>query len=79
MTHRFIIACLATVAMPIGDIAAQQAYPERPVKIVVPAAAGGGTDTVARIMADQFSRTFGQQFFVENRGRRRRHHRNRPP
>ena len=68
---RLIIACalcLAAIALPIGHSTAQQAYPERAVKIVVPAAAGGGTDTVARIIADQFSRTFGQQFFVENRG-----------
>jgi len=47
---------------------AQTPYPERPGRIVVPAAAGGGTDTVARILADYFSRAFGQQFIVENRG-----------
>jgi len=44
-----------------------QAWPDRPVKIVVPYAAGGGTDVLARVMADRLSDTFGQRFFVENR------------
>ena len=59
------LACCLLCAVPV---AAQSAWPERLVQIIVPAAAGGGTDTVARIMADHFSRAFGQQFMVENRG-----------
>jgi tripartite-type tricarboxylate transporter receptor subunit TctC len=48
---------------------AQQArsYPGRPVRLVVGLAAGGGTDVVARVIADALSQQLGAQFFVENR------------
>ena len=46
--------------------AAVAAYPERAVTIVVPFAAGGTTDVIARIFADHMSRTLGQQLVVEN-------------
>jgi tripartite-type tricarboxylate transporter receptor subunit TctC len=42
-------------------------YPSRPVRIVVPSPPGGGTDIVARVLAQHFSVAFKQQFFVENR------------
>ena len=42
------------------------AYPERTITMVVPVAAGGTTDVVARIMADHMSRTLGQQIVIEN-------------
>lgn len=42
-------------------------WPERPVHLIVPYAAGGGTDTVARVLAQKLGTTFGQQFVVENR------------
>jgi tripartite-type tricarboxylate transporter receptor subunit TctC len=43
------------------------AWPEKSVRILVPYAAGGNTDGIARIAADYFSQAFGQQFVVENR------------
>lgn len=46
---------------------AQQGYPERPVKLVVPYAAGGPTDTFARALAESWSRQTGATFIVENR------------
>jgi tripartite-type tricarboxylate transporter receptor subunit TctC len=46
---------------------AQSDYPSRPVRIVVPSAPGGGTDTVARVLAQRLSQALGQQFFIENR------------
>jgi tripartite-type tricarboxylate transporter receptor subunit TctC len=46
--------------------AAHAAYPERPVTLIVPFAAGGPTDVVARIVGDHMSRTLGQQIVVEN-------------
>jgi tripartite-type tricarboxylate transporter receptor subunit TctC len=42
-------------------------WPDHPVRIIVPFAAGGGTDTVARVLALKLGETFGQRFFVENR------------
>lgn len=47
--------------------AAAQEWPQRPVRLVVPYAAGGGTDSVARILAQKLGDAFGQRFVVENR------------
>ena len=67
IVHRssLVLLCgaLATAAMPT---AAQQ-YPSRPVRIVVPVSAGGGVDTLARIVAEHYSMTLGQRFIVDNR------------
>ncbi len=48
--------------------ASAQAYPSRAITLVVPAAAGGPTDAVARLIAESMSRTLGQQIVVENAG-----------
>ena len=48
--------------------AAAQSWPERPVRIIVPYAAGGGTDAATRPWAEALSQAFGQQFVIENRG-----------
>ena len=47
--------------------AAAQQFPTRPVRVIVPLTPGGGVDTLARIVADHFSQTFGQRFIVDNR------------
>src|SRR5262245_5730600 len=46
--------------------AGAQAYPSRPVKVIVPVAAGGANDTTARLFAQKLSELLGQQFYVEN-------------
>jgi len=52
----------------LSSLAAQaQAWPDRPVKIIVPYAADGGTDVLARVLADRLGDAFGQRFIVENR------------
>src|SRR5205823_961443 len=50
-----------------GQALGQTDYPSRPVRIVVPSPPAGGTDIVARVLAQHFSKAFGQQFFVENK------------
>ena len=47
--------------------AAAQDYPAKPVRMVVPYAAGGLPDTMTRIIAQRLSETFAQQFVIENR------------
>jgi len=54
----------AALALPLGS--ARAAYPDRPITLIVPFAAGGPTDVVARIVAESMSRTLGQQIVVEN-------------
>jgi len=55
------------VAMPsVARRARAQSYPVRPVKVIVPVAAGGANDTTARLFAQKLSESLGQQFYVEN-------------
>ena len=63
------IALAATLAcLAAGNAQAQQGYPNKPVKILVPTAAGGLADTIARMYAAHLSKVLGQQFYIENRG-----------
>jgi tripartite-type tricarboxylate transporter receptor subunit TctC len=55
-------------ALIAGPAAAQNAYPTRPITLIVPAAAGGPTDTVSRLVAESMGRTLGQTVVVENIG-----------
>lgn len=63
-------ASLGVVALLLSIAAAAPAraeYPEKPVHIIVPVAAGGGIDVMARMLAQRLSERLGQQFVVENR------------
>ena len=62
---RSLVVLAAALALSATSASAQN-YPTRPVTIVVPFAAGGPTDIIARIVGEYFSRTLGQQFIVEN-------------
>ena len=67
MKQLFATLFAATMLVVAGDAVAQN-YPERPITIVVPFAAGGPTDTVTRLVADSMSKDLGQQIIVENVG-----------
>jgi tripartite-type tricarboxylate transporter receptor subunit TctC len=58
---------LAIVGMTCTGAALAQPYPAKPVKIIVPYAAAGGTDILSRIVADKLTQALGQSFIVENR------------
>jgi len=60
----WLAACAA--GLPLAGIARAQAYPAKPVRVIVPFAAGGPTDVFARLIALGLSRALGQQFYVEN-------------
>jgi tripartite-type tricarboxylate transporter receptor subunit TctC len=63
----WIVAVLMPLAFGLAAAHAQTAYPDRPVKIIVPIAPGGSYDLVGRILADALSKRTGQAFFVENK------------
>jgi tripartite-type tricarboxylate transporter receptor subunit TctC len=60
------LALLTLAASALATGGARAAYPERPITMIVPFAAGGPTDVVARIVAENMSRTLGQQIVIEN-------------
>jgi tripartite-type tricarboxylate transporter receptor subunit TctC len=69
LARRAFLRLAAGVAafQAISRLAWAQAYPSRPVHLIVGLAAGGATDVAARVMAEWLSRKFGQEFIVENR------------
>jgi tripartite-type tricarboxylate transporter receptor subunit TctC len=69
-THRPAAATIATVMFTLlaATSAIAQTYPAGPVKVVVPFGAGGATDVLARVFADQLQQRLGQPFTPENRG-----------
>jgi tripartite-type tricarboxylate transporter receptor subunit TctC len=60
-------AAIMTLGLLPGAALAQEKWPARPVTVIVPFAAGGNTDVMARIFSDHLTKRLGQQFVVENR------------
>lgn len=67
-TARMLTMAGGIAMMALGPAAAQEPWPSRPVTIVVPFPAGGGTDAFARPLAAQLSKQLGKQFVIDNRG-----------
>jgi tripartite-type tricarboxylate transporter receptor subunit TctC len=61
-----LAAALLSIGLAAHALSAQE-FPTRPVTIIVPSTAGGGTDIIARIIGDALSRELGQAFVIENR------------
>jgi tripartite-type tricarboxylate transporter receptor subunit TctC len=67
-TSRSLIVVLAAATLACATLPAfAQSYPTHPVTIIVPFAAGGGNDIMARLIAQHMGRALGQQFVIENR------------
>src|SRR6516165_10689088 len=65
--RRFLHLAAATVALPaVPRTAKAQAYPSHPITIVVPYAAGGPTDVIARVLGDRMRQALGQPVLIEN-------------
>jgi len=68
-TRRRLLACAAAASAGIvlrAGLARAQQYPARPIRLIVPFAAGGPTDILARLFGQHMGQTLGQQFVVEN-------------
>jgi len=64
---RGLSAALVAILGLAGPVAAQEKFPSRPIKILVPYAPGGATDIVARVVAEDMRQKLGQNVFVENK------------
>jgi tripartite-type tricarboxylate transporter receptor subunit TctC len=67
MRRCFVLALAGCIAGAIAPAALAQAYPTKPVRVIVPFAPGGGSDAVGRVLAQKLGDRLGQQFVVENR------------
>ena len=64
---RWLLTALFVLAAAAPEALAQDKYPTRPVRIIVPTSAGGGSDTSARLIAQELPKRWGQSVVVENR------------
>ena len=68
MIRRTFALLLGALTLAVGPVAAQDAWPSRPVRLISPFPAGGTSDVMARMVAEALGRELGQQFIVDNIG-----------
>ena len=69
MQRRHLIRALPALALPAAWSSAHaQAFPAKPIRYIVPVAAGGGSDLVGRTVTERWGKALGQNFIVENIG-----------
>ena len=64
MNRRQLLQSFAALALPSMGFA--QSYPSKPIRYIVPVAAGGGNDMIARVVTDRWGKLLGQPFVVDN-------------
>ena len=67
MDRRHLLQLTGALLLP-ASARAQGAYPNRPIRYIVPVAAGGGSDMVARVVTERWGKAIGQSFVVDNQG-----------
>ena len=65
---RLLVGALLAACAALPLVASAQAFPNKPIRLIVPFPAGGTTDIIARMVSDEFSKNLGQPVVVENRG-----------
>jgi len=66
--RHFTVLLAAMLGLPAAQVAVAADYPARPVRLIIPNAAGSAVDTLGRIFANTMTQVSGQQFVVDNRG-----------
>jgi tripartite-type tricarboxylate transporter receptor subunit TctC len=66
-SRRLFLVSVLLLAFGLNPLAGAQPYPSKPVRLVVPFPAGGGSDNIGRVLAQKLSELFGQQVIVDNR------------
>lgn len=68
VAHRAWHGIVPVAGLVLSSLAGAQSYPVKPVRVIVPFAAGGGSDFVARQVSGKLAESLGQQFLIDNRG-----------
>lgn len=68
MKRRTLISLAPIMLSPVNGVLAQPAYPNKPIRYIVPVSAGGGSDMVGRTVTERWGRVLGQTIVVENQG-----------
>ena len=66
MKRRQLLQAAAAAARRCPALARAQAYPAKPIRYIVPVAAGGGNDMIARVVTERWGKALGQTFVVDN-------------